>query len=100
MASKKDTPLGVKIEDGQLVIRIGIDTLAFAYTEVFHQDKDELEQKIQVIFPDKLEFAKDVMWEMTREDEIGNSPLTKFLDDMMAEAVNQGSAGIDFPEIA
>ena len=28
--TKRDTPLSVKLEDGELVIRVGIDTLAFA----------------------------------------------------------------------
>ena len=78
-----------------------IDTLAFAYIEKFHNDnfEDEPNCKIDVRFPDKLEFAKDVVHEMTYEDEAGNSPLTEFLDEMMDEAVNQGSAGIDFPDL-
>lgn len=92
----KDKPLDACIRNGVLTISIGIDTLAFAYSENFHNTFPDT--KIEVNFVDKFGFAKDVIHEMTYEDEAGNSPLTKFLDEMMDEAINQGSTGIDFPE--
>lgn len=101
----RNTPLQAKIEKNELVMRIGIGVLAFAFE---HQDsnnpyvivsKDECGevydwiQQFQVT--DKKEFANDVIRAMFDEEEDGSTPLTRFLDKMGEEAVNQGSIGID-----
>ena len=100
-----DRPLQVKIEDEELVIRIGIDTLAWAFE---HQDdnnpyvstgKDEDGEthdwirQFEVV--DQKEFAKDVIREIVREEEDGSTPLEDFLDKMGNTAADQGSIGIE-----
>lgn len=91
-----DQPLEVRVRNGVLSISIGINTLATAYEKGL-EDEDGVGGFI-VTFPNKRQFAKDVMYAMLEEDETGASALTEFLDKMMDEAVNQGSTGIDFPE--
>ena len=45
----------------------------------------------------RVEWAKDVAAEMTREDEVGNSPLAEFLDGMMEAAADMGSGALHWP---
>jgi hypothetical protein len=42
-------------------------------------------------------FADDVKREIEREDEIGESPVIKFLDDMCMAAVGEGSEYVEEP---
>lgn len=94
----KDTPLSVKIVDGDLVIRIGVDTLAFCFdrheeNNQWDEGKEDFIQKLKIIDPDG--FAKDVLIEMGREEENGSTPLTDFLDAMSQAAVEQGSIYVE-----
>lgn len=81
----QDAPLTVKIESRQLVIRIGVATLAFAN----EYSPDEMLSRYRITNP--LQFAKDVAAAMRAEEEDGSTPLTDFLDKMMEEAIEDGS---------
>ena len=85
------------MEGGHLNLSIGIRTLAFAFenSEANNPfDEDFCDTKRQFSISDPLQFAEDVKHEMSREGEDGSTPLTRFLDLMMDEAVSQGSLGI------
>jgi hypothetical protein len=91
-------PLKVQIERGALVIRIGIDTLAYAmkfadWSIQFDETKDDYLQRYRVV--DATELAKDVIHAMLREEEDGSTPLSDFLDKMTESAVQDGSLGVD-----
>lgn len=91
-------PLETKIENGALVIRIGIQTLAHAvsysdWANPFDEDAHDYIRTFAIV--DAHEFASDVRHEMLREREDGSTPLSDFLDQMSEEAVNQGSLGTD-----
>lgn len=78
----KDQPLKVEIKDDELVIRIGIDVVAFAANESDDFKPYDIEagnwvQKFKVTGP--MEFAKDVKGAMLNESEDGSSPLSRFL---------------------
>ena len=92
-----DQRLSAKVEDGELVIRIGINTVAWAFdhdpeNNVYDEKKAEYVQAAKVL--DAAEFANDVVIEMTNEEEDGTTPLDLFLDKMCRKAANQGSAAI------
>lgn len=94
-------PLRVEVVSGQLCVGIGVKTLAFAFEnseENNPYDEDFCDTKRQFSISDPLQFAKDVCHEMNREGEDGSTPLTRFLDSMMDEAVEQGSLGIHDPD--
>lgn len=80
----KDKPLECKVENDQLIISIGVDTLAFADTE---------RTGLKILNP--LEYAKDVANSMADEDDIGATPLTRFIDKMMQSAVDNGSMWVE-----
>ena len=91
----KKTPLSVKVEDGQLVIRIGVDTLAFAIAngDAFH---DEEVRPFAII--DNTRFAKDIVIAMEAEEEDGSSPLTEFIEEAAQAAIDDGSEAVDYEQ--
>jgi hypothetical protein len=97
MPHPKDAPLTVKIEDDQLVIRIGIDTLAFCFENsninMPYDEKVMDFPKVETICH-PLEFAKDVRLMLLDEREDGSSVLTDLLDKACVAAVNDGSLGV------
>ena len=98
---RRNQPLDVNIEQQQLVIRIGIDTLAFAFEESnenhkYDEKKHDWNKLVKVL--DSEQFAKDVMYELTREEEDGSSNLTNLLDIACVEALNQGSIAVEYKE--
>ena len=93
-----DSPLTVDIEHDELIIRIGIGTLAWAFDHMEENNpwsdaKCNFVQSWKV--SDPLEFAKDVVREMTREEEDGSYPLNRMLDKVSTDAAGQGSLGIE-----
>ena len=52
-----------------------------------------------VVVTDLAEFARDVVRELNREAEDGTTPIHELLDRALAEAVDQGSLGCEFPEV-
>lgn len=98
-ASNRNSPLRVEINGGELCIRIGVETLAFAANHAdswnpFDADVSDFRQALEVVEPN--EFARDVLNAMLDEAEDGSSPLTRLLDKMFDAAANDGSCGIDF----
>lgn len=90
-------PLEVKIQDGALVVRIGIATLAHAVTysdwaNPYDDAADDYIRSFAIV--DAPQFAADVANEMLREREDGATPLSLFLDKMAQNAVNDGSPGL------
>lgn len=90
----KHIPLKAAVEGDCLIIRIGSETLAWASNP---KNGGKLEG-CKVDLKRTAEFAKDVATEMQREDELGNSPLNEFLDEMMQAAADNGSAALIFPK--
>lgn len=100
----KDQPLSAKLEGDELVIRIGIDTLAWAAEaerrETCFWEYDEVRdyvQKWKIV--DDRGWAEDVLHELKREEEDGSSPLTNLLDKMSEKALDQGSLSVWSPEL-
>lgn len=86
------TPLETKIIDGKLVISIGVETLAFASRPENGGPLTTCE-----IEPGwENEFARDVAYEIGREEENGDTPLAKFLDSMIEAAADNGSEALKF----
>lgn len=88
-----NTPLRADVKDGKLIVEIGIETLEWASRKENGGPLDGC----KVDGRKRREWANDVVREMTREDEIGGSPLGKFLDSMMEAAANNGSAALCWP---
>lgn len=94
----KDQPLSCKIADDELVIRIGIDTLAFSCERCddpfwcYNEVVGDFVQQWKVI--DNQEWAVDVARELNREGEDGSTSLTRLIDKMFVKAMEHGSLGI------
>lgn len=89
----QDIPLRCHILDGRLFFEIGIDTLAFCAQQDTNNGQTAIGENWVVV--DQAEFAKDVVKELNKEDEVGESMLTALLDDAIRHAAENGSAGID-----
>ena len=89
----RERRLTVEIKRGELVIRIGIGTLAFCADECplfYNGEKDKSD--VRVINPD--EWAKDVARELDQEEEDGSTLVTEMLDKAMSNAVDNGSIAV------
>ena len=84
-----DHPLQVKIENGQLVIRIGVKRLAECSTS------DDLGALRGRKITDPKEFCEDVIREMMIEDEVGTTPLIRFFGEMEIAAFESGSLAVE-----
>lgn len=81
-------PLGCEVTDTELVIRIGLDTLKMAAE--YHPDLcDESCEPVCVV--DAKELAVDVKRELSREDDSGNTLLSRCLDKAIYKAWEDGS---------
>lgn len=90
-------PLTIGVEGDQLVIRIGVDTLAYCYeiSEANHRwDDNEDEYLKQWRVTDKHKFAKGVAIGLRDEEEDGSTPITRILDDACIRAI-ENDMGID-----
>jgi hypothetical protein len=99
----KDAPLSCEIENGELVIRIGIDVLSLATEDrepfTIYDEKIGGFRKAWIV-TDPLEFARDVRIAITDEEEDGSSPLTNLLDLACANALDQGSLGVEEAKVS
>ena len=86
-------PLRAEVKDGLLTITIGTETLAWSTR---HENGGRLEG-LRVDRRKHKGFAKDVAREMTREDEIGATPLSDFIDKMVQAAADNGSIALLLP---
>lgn len=99
----KDQRLVCEILEDQLVIRIGIDTLAFCADFLFKEDVfSHNESTGQNCQPSKvcdaMQFAKDVALALLSEEEDGSSPLSNLFDSASRIANDDGSEGIEYPK--
>lgn len=81
----KNTPLNVEIKNDQLIISIGIDTLAFA---IENADKCDL---YNIKIENSEGFAKDLLNELLQENEVGETLMSDMLDSAAVQAIEQGS---------
>ena len=94
----KNRPLTVEVKGNELVIRIGIDTLAWAferseYNNPWDEDVADFIQTWKV--EDPKQFAQDVSHEMLNEQEDGSTPVGHFVDQACQDALNEGSVAIE-----
>ena len=97
--TNRGQPLSVKVENDQLVIRIGIDTLAeaaeFEGREPFWQYDEiagDFVQYWKII--DNKGWAEDVVHALKEESEDGSTFVTDLLDKACEEALDQGSLSV------
>ena len=93
-----DQPLSIELRGRELVIRVGVGTLAWAFehdteNNQWDDEKNNFIQGWKV--SDQKEFAKDVKHEALREEEDGTTPLILFFDQLCRAAADQGSLGIE-----
>lgn len=92
----KNTPLSTKIENGDVVIRIGIERLkyAFEHCEVTQWIDEEGDWEQFYLVSDLLELANDFISQVNREEKDGTTPLHLFLDKIFKAVLESGCAGI------
>jgi hypothetical protein len=95
--AKKDSPLDCHIESNQLIITIGISTLAYAYEHSELADSLK-EQFCAYRVTNERVFAREVMRAMKAEDEVGNSILNKMFDKAIEDAIGDGCEGVEYNE--
>lgn len=94
-------PLGVKVQNGALIIEIGVDVLAHAVTYAdwanpFDEQANDYVRTFAI--SDATVFANDVKRAMLNEREDGSSPLTDFLDAVAEATVDDGSIACEFDQ--
>ena len=90
-------PLTIGVEGDELVIRIGVDTLQFAFetgedNQPFDDEANDFRRSWKVT--DKHKFARGVGNALCNEEEDGSTPLTKVLDEAYIHAV-EDDMGVD-----
>ena len=90
-------PLTVGVEGDQLVIRIGVDTLAFCFE--IGDDNNPFDKKVndfrrEYKVTNKHKFARGVADGLRDEEEDGSTPLTRILDSAFIHAV-ASDIGVD-----
>lgn len=94
----KDTPLKASVEDGELVIRIGVDQLAHgtAAADAFHEYDDAKDKYLRSFaITDSTIFAKDIARALEAEKEDGSSPISDLLDSMAQAAIDDGTLSVE-----
>jgi hypothetical protein len=90
-------PLAVAVEGDQLVIRIGVDTLAFCF-EISDENNPYVESvgdfRKQWVVTDKYKFAKGVGIGLCDESGDGSTPLNRILDSACIRAI-EDAMGVD-----
>lgn len=88
----KDTPLKAVVEDGDLVIRIGVSRLAYC---ALSKNGGSLPNR--VVVTDEILFAQDVARALNSDDETRDSKLNRLLDSVCTDAAYDGSAALRWP---
>lgn len=88
-----DSRLRCDVARGELVIRIGIGTLAFCVRE---DPAHVLPGKVRV--RNRKQLARDIRAALMHEDEQGNTLVTKVLDDAILHAFEDGAQGMHYPD--
>ena len=97
----KDTELSVKIENEELVIRIGISALAFAvrrgpYIDQIVMDQGGDEDAVKIT--DEGVFAQAILESLHDEEEDGSTRVHRMLDDAAEYSIENGCEGIEIRE--
>lgn len=92
----QDAPLTVRVEDDQLVIRIGLAVLADAPRQ--HNDWRNDDDEPRLTVTDATVFANEIVAALQREEEDGTTPVHVMLDDAITYVVEQGGEGIELGE--
>jgi hypothetical protein len=92
----KDTPLQVGIEGDELVIRIGIETLAFCAAHQPDFNDAGLYECPYLKIDDVRGFAKDVVRGLLNEEEDGSTTISRCIDEACLYAVEDGSEFVDY----
>lgn len=94
---KRNSPLKLSVEGEELVIRIGINTLAYCF-EVGEENNpwDDTVMDFRRAFKvtDERQFAEGVVSGLRDEEEDGSTPVTRILDTAFIHAV-EGADGVD-----
>jgi hypothetical protein len=85
----RNAPLQHSVQNGVLIIAIGIDTLAFCALE---EHGGPLPETAEVC--DKEAWALDVVRKLGRDDDLGTTLVTAMLDDAVELAYEDGSVAI------
>lgn len=93
-----DAPLAINVEDGKLVISIGISTLTFAFetseqNNPFNDTLNDFETTYRVT--NELQFANEVRRALCDEQEDGSTILTDLLDKAYWNAIDDGCEGVE-----
>lgn len=93
----RDRPLQACVQDDQLVIRIGLETLKTAaeHCPLFYDGTVENCDPPYVKVKGRRELAKDVKRELFREREDGSSPISDLLDEAIMAAFEDGSLAFE-----
>lgn len=94
-------PLNINIENDELVIRIGIDTLTCAteYCPSLATWSDEKNDFRKVTVTDKIVWAKEVIDKLKEEAEDGTTLVHIMFDTAFTNAVENGAEGIEIEGI-
>jgi hypothetical protein len=100
MALIEANPPGIRmeskaqIEDGHLLIRLSIPTLAHAarHSDYFFQSR---ESGTPLVITNEAVFAESVCNSLNSEAEDGSTPISRMLDKATAHVADQGEDGID-----
>lgn len=85
VVASAETPLAVRVEGEQLVIRVGINRL----------DGGDCHPALPSLkFDNRYEWARDIIAELLSEEEDGSTPLSDLLDRAMTAALENGSIGV------
>jgi hypothetical protein len=85
----KEAKFTAEIDGGQLVVKIGVNVLAFA---ALRKNGGPLVENERVT--DSDQFAKDVLCELSKEEENGDTPLYKLIDQAIRDAAENGCIAI------
>ncbi len=90
-------PLDVKLEGAELVIRIPVDTLAFAAQQGDMWPQDD-HMKPTAFITDETVFAKEVIHALTKEEEDGTTLVHLMFDKAFTYITENGCDGVEWNE--
>ena len=99
----RDKRLTIEIKDGVLSISIGVERLKYCQNVILDEEffcakmSGKRSRKIKITNAD--EFVKDFKAAALKEDDLGNSLLTKFIDAASQEALNDGAQGVEYSKL-
>lgn len=96
----KDRSLKCGIENGEVVIRIGVKTLKTAaeHCEQFYDNKKHSGPPYITVVDEK-ELAADIVRMLTAEEEDGSGPLSNLFDEAIVAAYEDGSLGFEHEDV-